>query len=133
MALLVYSAKCKFSQEILAFIKAQPALSEIVRLHEIGANGVPSKKITRVPTLITNEGKMCVGADVKAWLESMCPNELEMWEAGGPSFTNIDGSENSGMFELDRYGKTLQPEITPELKKKIEMSVDEAQKSARSS
>lgn len=61
MALLVYSDKCKHSQGIMAFIKSQPALLEIVRFHNVSTNGVPSAKITRVPTLVTNEGKMCVG------------------------------------------------------------------------
>ena len=126
MALLVYSAKCKFSNEILSFIKAQPALSEIVRLHEIGAQGVPSKKITRVPTLVTNDGKIHVGADVKAWLESMIPNTIEMWDASGASCTALDGSDVDGLFDLDRYGRSLQPELTPELKKRIESNVTDS-------
>ena len=126
MALLVYSAKCKFSNEILSFIKTQPALTEIVRLHEIGAQGVPSKKITRVPTLVTNDGKMHVGSDVKSWLESMVPDTIEMWESSGSFISNLDGSENSGMFTLERYGKSLQPEITPELKKRIESNVTDS-------
>jgi len=131
MALLVYSEKCKFSNDILKFIKGNASLSEIVRLHEIGRKGIPSKKITRVPTLITNDGKMCVGADVKSWLEMILPKEIEMWSASGPSTSNLDGSETSDMFDLERYGVTLQPEITPEMQKRIDAKLADAMKESR--
>ena len=80
MALLVYSDKCKFSSQIIEFIKTQPSLNEIVRYHNISTLGVPSKKITMVPTLVTNEGVMKVGGDIKPWLESMIPFEFESWD-----------------------------------------------------
>jgi hypothetical protein len=126
MALLVYSDKCKFSQEIIAFIKSQPALIEVVRFHNVTTSGVPSKQITRVPTLVTNEGKMCVGAEVKAWLVSMIPTDFESWDSTNGLCTNLDGTENSGMFDLDRYGESLQPILTPDLEAKITMNPMEA-------
>ena len=131
MALLVYSDKCKFSQEIIAFIKTQPALIEIIRFHNVTTSGVPSNKITRVPTLVTNEGKMCVGAEVKSWLVSMVPTDFESWDMGGGLCTNLDGSENAGMFDLDKYGESLQPILTPELEARISMSVTDAYQSQR--
>jgi hypothetical protein len=131
MALLVYSDKCKFSQEIIAFIKTQPALIEIIRFHNVTTSGVPSNKITRVPTLVTNEGKMCVGAEVKSWLVSMVPTDFESWDMGGGLCTNLDGSENAGLFELDKYGESLQPILTPELEARISMSVTDAYQSQR--
>ena len=131
MALLVYSDKCKFSQEIIAFIKTQPALIEIIRFHNVTTAGVPSKKITRVPTLVTNEGKMCVGAEVKSWLVSMVPTDFESWETGGGLCSNLDGSENAGLFELDKYGESLQPILTPELEARISMSVTDAYQAQR--
>lgn len=126
MALLVYSDKCKYSQEIIVFIKTQPALLEIMRFHNVTTDGVPSKKITRVPTLVTNEGKMCVGAEVKAWLISMIPTDFESWDCSNSLCTNLDGTENPGLFDLDRYGESLQPMLTPELEAKIAMSVNDA-------
>jgi hypothetical protein len=131
MALLVYSDKCKFSQEIIGFIKTQPALIEIVRFHNINTAGVPSKKITRVPTLVTNEGQMCVGAEVKAWLVSMIPTDFESWDCGSNLCTNLDGSENAGLFDLDKYGESLQPILTPELEARINMSVTDAYQAQR--
>ena len=126
MALLVYSDKCKWSNEIITFIKSQPALIEIVRFHNVTTQGVPSKKITRVPTLVTNEGDMKVGADVKAWLVSMIPCDFDSWDGNDKLCTNLDGTENGGLYSLDNYGSSLQPVITAELESKISMSVTDA-------
>ena len=132
MALLVYSDKCKHSQGIIAFIKTQPSLLEIVRFHNVSTHGVPSKKITRVPTLVTNEGKMCVGGEVKSWLESMIPTEFCSWDATGSLFTNLDGTDASdNLFDMGRYGESLEPTWTPELEQKISMSVTDAYQKAR--
>lgn len=131
MALLVYSDKCKWSADIMNFIKTQPALIEIVRFHNINTNGVPSKKITRVPTLVTNEGQMLVGAEVKNWLVSMIPNDFDSWDGTGNLCSNLDGSENACLFDLDKYGESLQPMMTPELEEKIAMNVTEAMQKAR--
>lgn len=129
MALLVYSDKCKWSNEIITFIKTQPALIEIVRFHNVTTQGVPTKKITRVPTLVTNEGDMKVGADVKAWLVSMIPCDFDSWDGGGKLCTNLDGSENGGLYNLENYGSSLQPVMTAELESKISMSVTDAYQS----
>jgi hypothetical protein len=129
MALLVYSEKCKWSQEILLYIKTQPALLEIVRFWNVNTQGVPSNKITRVPTLVTNDGKMCVGKEVKAWLESMIPCDFECWESGGKC-ANLDGTEEPDFFEVDRYGESLQPRITPELEARIGGDVQDAYQKA---
>jgi len=126
MALLVYSEKCKFCADIITFIKTQPTLLEIVRFHNISTQGVPSKRITRVPTLVTNDGVMKVGSEVKNWLESMLPNDFESWDSSGNLCSNLDGTENSGMFELDSYGSSLQPKMTPELEAKISMKIEDA-------
>ena len=129
MALLVYSEKCKWSQEILLYIKTQPALLEVVRFWNVNTQGVPSAKITRVPTLVTNDGKMCVGKEVKAWLESMVPCDFECWDTGGKC-SNLDGTDDPYFFEIERYGESLQPRITPELEEKIGGSVQDAYQKA---
>jgi hypothetical protein len=128
MALLVYSDKCRWSQEILMYIKTQPALIEIVRFWNVNEQGIPSKKITRGPTLVTNDGKMLVGKEVQAWLESMVPCDFESWDSGAGA--NLDGTENPGMFEFDRYGESLQPRLTPELEAKIGGDVQDAYQKA---
>ena len=131
MALLVYSDKCKWSAETIQFIKSQPSLIEIVRFHNINTNGVPSKKITRVPTLVTNEGKMLVGAEVKNWLTSMIPCDFDSWDGVGNLCSNLDGSENAGLFDLEQYGASLAPTMTPDLEEKIAANVMEAMQKSR--
>ena len=132
MALLVYSEKCKHSQGIIAFIKSQPSLLEIVRFHNVSTHGVPSTKITRVPTLVTNEGKMCVGGEVKTWLESMIPTDFCSWDATGSLCTNLDGTDtNDTLFDISRYGESLEPMWSPELEQKINMPVTDAYQKAR--
>ena len=131
MALLVYSDKCKWSLETIQYIKSQPALLEIVRFHNISTQGVPSKKITKVPTLVTNSGDLKVGGEVREWLASMIPSDFESWETGPSYVSNLDGSDMAGMFELDRYGQSLQPHLTPELEEKINMSVMDAYQKSR--
>lgn len=119
MALLVFSDRCQYCQEILKFINSEPSIQPVLRFWNITTQGVPSKKITRVPTLVTNEGKMMVGSEVRAWIESMIPSEIESF--GNDNFTfNLDGSDNpDSMFNLDKYGASLQPALTPELEAKI--------------
>lgn len=131
MALLVYSDKCKWSMDIIQYIKSQPSLIEIIRFHNITTSGVPSKRITKVPTLVTNDGNMMVGGEVKTWLQSMVPSEFESWESSLNFTSNIDGTEAPTLFELDKYGESLQPKLTPELEARIAMSVTDAFQKAR--
>lgn len=130
MALLVYSDKCKYCADIISFIKSEPSLLTIIRFHNITTQGIPHKKITRVPTLVTNEGTLCVGTEVKAWVSSMIPNDFESWDPGS-TCSNLDGSENSNMFELDNYGASLQPQLTDEMEARINMNVSDAMQQKR--
>jgi hypothetical protein len=132
MALLVFSDKCKWSVETIQYIKTQPALIEIVRFWNVNTQGLPSKQVTRVPTLVTNDGKMHVGKEVRAWLESMVPCEFESW-SDDRMCSNLDGTDNPSLFELDRYGESLQPKVTPEIEARIAMSVQDAFQQSRSS
>jgi|APCry1669189534_1035231.scaffolds.fasta_scaffold00597_8 hypothetical protein len=133
MALLVYSDKCRFSGQLMEYIKTQPSLNEVIRYHNVTTLGVPSKKITKVPTLVTNEGVMKVGGDIKPWLESMIPFEFDAWDASAGLCSSIDGTENSSLFEFDNFGQQLQPEITPELEAKISSNITDAMAKLRTS
>lgn len=126
MALLVFSDKCHHCQEILKYIQGQSALQPVLRFWNVSTQGVPSQKIKRVPTLVTNEGKMMVGAEVKTWLESMVPVEFQSYDSVDFAY-NLDGSDgNDGLFEMSNYGASLQPIITPELEEKINSTVSTA-------
>jgi len=132
MALLIYSTKCKHSMEMLTYVTETPQLKQIVRLHDVNQLGIPHQyagKITRVPTLLTQNGKMLVGSEVKQWLTSLLPaQELMTCDVYGrcKGMSSLDGADSDDFFDLGNYGQSLQPAMTPELQAKISKSVSEA-------
>lgn len=131
MALLIYSTKCNHSMEILKFIGSHDQLKQIVRIHDVNRLGIPPQykgQITRVPTLLTQNGKMLVGSEVKQWLQSLLPVEELMTcdLTGRCSVAALDGTDDDSIFDLSNYGQSLQPAMTPELQAKINKSVSEA-------
>ena len=129
MATLVYSDRCQYSAQIIRLIQENPALIKVMRFHNVTVHGIPDKQVTRVPTLLTNDGKILVGIEVKAWVESMAPVEIvEANDSLGPATTLLDGMDNDvgNMFDLEHYGSSLAPAMTPELEKKISRKVQDA-------
>lgn len=132
MALLIYSTKCKHSMDMLTYVTETPQLKQIVRLHDVNQLGIPKQyagKITRVPTLLTQNGKMLVGGEVKQWLTSLLPaQELTTCDVYGrcKGMSSLDGAEGDDFFDLGNYGQSLQPAMTPELQAKISRSVSDA-------
>ena len=129
MSLLVYSPRCKHSMEIIEYIGKQPQLKQMVHYHNVNTQGIPPayrNKINRVPTMLTKNGKVLVGAEIKNWLDSLLPNkEVSHWGfSGSCSMTNLEGGDGDGdIFSLDNYGQSLQPAITRELEEKINRDV----------
>lgn len=128
MALLVYSDKCQYCYEVLNFIKTNPTVGSMIRYHNVTTQGRPkSEKITRVPTLVTTDGQILVGSEVKNWLESMIPQEVEHWGGSGVLTATLDGGDGGPeMFSIESYGASMQPMLTQELKDKISRSVQDA-------
>lgn len=130
MSLLVYSPKCNHSLDLLDFINRHAQLKQIVHYHNINTMGIPPQyksKINRVPTMLTKNGKILVGNEIKNWLESLLPVQDVCGLDGRCSMTTIIGDEGSdGIFNLDDYGQSLQPAMTPELEAKIGRDVSEA-------
>jgi len=100
----------------------------MLRFHNVTTQGRPkSEKVTRVPTLVTTDGNILVGAEVRNWLESMIPSELEMWDGSGVATTTLDSQDGGPeLFALESYGVSMQPRLTQELKDKIGRSVQDA-------
>jgi hypothetical protein len=100
----------------------------MIRYHNVSTHGRPSNpNVKRVPTLVTAEGNILIGGEVRSWLESMIPVEIENWASGGVFASAIDGSEGGpDMFELNSYGMSMQPMLTPELRARIGKDVKEA-------
>jgi len=130
MALLIYSPKCSHCKDIVEYVHKHPQLKELVQYHNVNTQGIPAQyknKITRVPTMLTKNGKFLVGGEIKNWLHSLLPNnELEHCEVGGwgCSFSSLtDDSNDKDHFTLDSYGQQLAPPMTPELQAKISKEV----------
>lgn len=129
MSLLVYSPRCKHSMEIIEYISKQPQLKQMVHYHNVNTQGIPPayrNKINRVPTMLTKNGKVLVGVEIKNWLESLLPNkEVSHWGfSSSCSMTTLDsGDGDSDIFSLEQYGQSLQPAMTRELEEKINRDV----------
>lgn len=130
MSLLIYSPRCKHSMEVIDYVNQHQQLKQLVYFHNINTQGVPPNyrnKIDRVPTMLTKNGKILVGNEIKNWLDSLLPKkEVEHGSIGGfgGSMSSLDGKDNnSNMFTLDQYGQSLQPAMTPELQEKISRDV----------
>lgn len=131
-ALLIYSNRCSHSKDIINFINQHAQLKQIVQFHDVNTLGIPQQyanKINRVPTMLTKNGKLLVGNEVKQWLQSLLPNEITNCQLGscGIGTWSLDGDDDDGsIFSLNNYGQSLQPAITPELQQKINQQVGEA-------
>lgn len=131
MSVLIYSPRCKHSMEVIQYINSQPQLKQLVQYHNINTQGIPPayrNKITRVPTMLTKNGKILVGNEIKNWLQSLLPNKnVEHCGFGGfcsGSMTDLnDGDNDADIFSLDQYGQSLQPAMTRELEEKISRDV----------
>ncbi len=131
--ILVFSPRCQHSRDTLAFLQAYPQLRQIVQLHDVSVSGIPpqyARYITRVPTLLTKDGKILVGNEIRAWFSSLMPTSITNKAIGGAksgklsSLTSLDGSDGSAsLFNLNDYGKSLQPAITPEMQARINQKV----------
>jgi len=129
MSLLIYSPRCKHSMDVIEYIGKHSQLKQLVHLHNVNTQGIPSNyknKINRVPTMLTKNGKILVGNEIKNWLDSLLPRrEIEHGGfGGGCSMTTLDGNDKDpDMFYLDNYGQSLQPAMTKELEEKINRDV----------
>jgi len=116
--------------DVIEYINKVTQLKQIISYHNINTQGIPQNyknKINRVPTMLTKNGKILVGNEIKNWLDSLLPKkEVENGSIGGfgGSMFSLEGGENnSDMFCLDDYGQSLQPAMTKELEEKINREV----------
>ncbi len=140
-ALLLYSMRCQHCVNVLNTIQKNKALQSIIKLHDVNRQGIPHQlhgKIDCVPALITKDGNLMTGKEVKNWITSMIPDSNEMGSInfGGMAagLQSIENPEENGedFFELDSYGTSLAPPMTPELQRKIDMDVSDAYNQAQS-
>jgi|TARA_B110000305_G_scaffold183031_1_gene203295 hypothetical protein len=119
--------------DIIEYIKSQAQLKQLVQFHNVNTQGIPrnfQNKIKRVPTMLTKNGKILVGNEIKNWLDSLLPKkEIEHGGFGDVcSMSSIDGNErDTSLFYLDNYGQSLQPAMTKELEEKISRDVSKGE------
>jgi hypothetical protein len=76
--------------------------------------------------MLTKNGKILVGNEIKNWLESLLPTkDVEHCGLGGTcTMTTLDSNDNdTDIFSLDNYGQSLQPAMTRDLEDKINRDV----------
>ena len=67
MSLLIYSPRCKHSMDVRVY-KQHINLKQLVHYHNVNTQGIPpnyKNKINRVPTMLTKNGKILVGNEIK--------------------------------------------------------------------
>jgi hypothetical protein len=116
--------------DVIDYINKHQQLKQLVHYHNVNTQGIPpnyQNKINRVPTMLTKNGKILVGNEIKNWLDSLLPaKEVTHSSIGafGCSMTSLDGdAPQTDLFSLDDYGRSLQPPMTKELEEKISREV----------
>ena len=118
---MFYSPRCEHCLEANKILENTPYADQIEYLN-VHQTEIPSeyrKELTHVPAIITNEGKLLVGAEVRQWALALIPAEIESFDA--KAIASFDGNPSivQGLFDLDSYGVPLAPPMTPELEAKI--------------
>lgn len=131
MSLLIYSPRCQHSMSLIEYISSEPQLKKLVHYHNVNTQGIPQQyrnKINRVPTMLTKNGKILVGNEIKNWLDSLLPKkdlgQTNLGSGWGDSLmSTLDGESPCDLFNLNEYGRSLQPAMTKELEEKINRDV----------
>ena len=130
---LVFSPKCNHCNDLLAYLKKHPQFEGLVKYHNVSTHGLPQSlqgHVKSVPTMLTKNGKILTGKEIQNWLQSLLPNKelvCHNFRGGFGNFSSIDGEDDSEIgFDLDNYGQSLQPAMTPELEASISKDVKDA-------
>ena len=120
-AYMFYSPRCEHCLEANKILENTPYADQIeyLNVHQTEIPSEYKKELTHVPAIITNEGKLLIGAEVRQWALSLIPTEIESFDAS--AIASFDGNPSvvQGLFDLESYGAPLAPPMTPELEAKI--------------
>ena len=130
MALLLYSDRCSHSTELCKWLDKHPQVNRLIKRRDVTVHGVPPKfktVVRSVPTVITQQGQVMAGKQCLAWASSLIPPPEVTGACGYDALTNLDDNSGcDGMFTLDNYGQSIQPQITPEMEERINSTVTDA-------
>lgn len=137
MALLFYSDRCSHCADLSKWLDKHPQVSKMIRRHNVSVHGIPPRfrnTIKSVPTIMTQQGQMMVGKQCSAWVNSLVPPQEVGGIGGYAGLTNLeDESGGPGMFALDNYGQSIQPQITPDMEARINSTVIDAYQAMQTS
>lgn len=120
MTTLIYSTQCTHCHDIMMYIQSVPVLQTMIRFHDI-QDGVPMH-VTRVPSLITAEGVLYVGKQIRPYLASLVPSKIQK-----SPYTKSNLLHNKHSYYTFKNPVRSTGEImTPDLYKKINTPVMEA-------
>ena len=130
---LIFSPKCNHCNDLITYLKKHPQFTNMVKYHNVSTQGIPASlkdHLKSVPTMLTKNGKVLVGKEIQNWLHSLLPNKEPAnhnFRGGFGNFSSIDGEDEAEIgFDLENYGQSLQPAMTPELEARISKDVKEA-------
>lgn len=128
-ATLFFSVRCQHCVNLLNYIQNNPPLHHVSQFIDVNKQQIPPnmlQKIKSVPALVTDDGQILSGRELKKWYESMMPCTVSGFGNDRIVTAGIDGDDPDGGYDLDDYGGQLAPPITPELQQKIDMNVSDA-------
>lgn len=134
-SVLIYSPKCNHSNDLIAYLNKHPEFKNVVKYHNVNTHGLPpalKDRVRSVPTLLTKTGKVLVGKEIQNWFQSLLPNKeitnLSFEGGFSSTFTSIDDGEDACDigFDINNYGQSLQPAMTPDLERKITSDVTDS-------
>lgn len=124
-AVLIYADNCKYCHEVISFVRDHPVIIPMIRTHNINKQGIPDG-VVRVPMIVTSSGEKYIGLEALRWIENIVPTTFEGNTGNlGYSFDEPFDGVGDG-FPLDSYGMPLSPQLTKDLKEKIDKPLNEA-------
>ena len=128
-ATLFFSVRCQHCVNLLNYIQNNPPLHHVSQFIDVNKQRIPQdmlQKIDSVPALVTDDGQILSGKELKKWYESMMPCDVSGFGCGGIGTAGINGEDGDEGYDLDDYGCQLAPPMTKELQQKIDMNVSDA-------
>jgi hypothetical protein len=124
-AIMLYSPRCEHCLEIFGLLEQCP-FKDSIKYQDIHKEPIPEeyrKVLTHVPGIITEDGRLLMGLEVKQWVLALMPTEVESFDH--LKLASFDGNPNivPGLFDIESYGAPLAPPMTPELESKINKKI----------
>lgn len=136
-AILVISKRCSHSMGVVKYVNEHDVFKTFIKYHDVNAYGIPKGYtgiIKSVPTLILQNGTTISGAEqIVTNLNSLLPEDTMGAQGWGSGFgASLDDDDDAGDFcDINRFGGSIKPQVSPDLIARTEMNVSEAYNSSQ--